>query len=245
MNSPFKVIIVICWLTAAVWVAPEDIHAGTIASIVTNDNGKLTVGDFTFTFTDQSVSGNPAVTSDQVNVVAMGTNGIEFTIDLGSGQGLRLDSKGDGVAKNASIDIKYTVTSTLKIGGAGLDDNAFAQFKVNGAYSQVTESLGNGSTLFKGSGATTQDNALGANFDGVTSLDVDNAGALYTPARGAGPNQDEAQLSTISNTFSTVPEPTTIGLLITGGVLLLLRRCLIAVEPWLLAFDVCVVPANN
>ena len=68
-----------------------------------------------------------------MNVAAVGTNGIEFTIDLGSGQGLRLDSKGEGVAKNLSIDIKYTVVSTVKIGGAGLDDNAFAQFKPNGA----------------------------------------------------------------------------------------------------------------
>ena len=226
MNSPFKVIVTVCWLTAAGWIAPHNTFAGTIASIVTNDNGKLTVGTFTFTFTDQSVSGNPAITADQVNVAAVGTNGIEFTIDLGSGQGLRLDSKGEGVAKNLSIDIKYTVVSTVKIGGAGLDDNAFAQFKPNGAYSQVTESLGNGSTLFKGSGATSQDNALSANFDGVASLEVDNAGALDTPPRGAGPNQDEAQLSIITNTFGVVPEPATIWLFITGLLLLLVRRYL-------------------
>jgi hypothetical protein len=235
MSSPFKVVVAICCFLSAVWMAPHDIYAGTIASIVANDNGKLTVGTFTFTFTDQSVSGNPAVTSDQVSVAAVGTNGIEFTIDLGSGQGLRLDSKGDGVARSASIDIKYTVASTVNIGGAGLDNNAFAQFKANGAYSQVTESLGNGSTLFKGSGATSQANVLGVNFTGVASLDVDNAGALYTPPRGAGPNQDEAQLSTITNTFGVVPEPATIWLLITGGLFLLVRRCLIGGEPRLLA----------
>jgi hypothetical protein len=234
MRSMLKVIVAILFLPTVAWIDSQDACAGTIASIVANDNGKFSVGTFTFTFTDQSVSDNPAVTSDQITVAAVGTIGIEFTIDLGSGQGLRLDSMGDGVARNASIDIKYSVTSTRNIGGAGLDNNAFAQFKANGAYSQVTESLGNGSTLYKGSGATSQVNVLGANFTGVASLDVDNAGALYTPARGAGGNQDEAQLSSITNTFGVVPEPATIWLLITGGLLLLVRRCLIGTEPRLL-----------
>ena len=219
MKSQLKAIAIIatCWLIVADWCTPNVVCAGTIKQLLDDQGGEITVATYTFTFTNTSVSGDR--TSEQVSVAAVGNNGIEFTID----PELRLDSLGEGVAKNQSIDIDYTVTSSVPITFAGLDSNAFAQFKANGAFSQVTESLGNGSTLFFGSGDT-QANVLGVNFAGVMTLTVNNAGRLHTPLRGPGPNQDEAQLAFITNTFSTIPEPSTALLLSFGLVGLAWRR---------------------
>ena len=201
-------------VAAVVVVAPVScglnaVEAGTIKDLVDNDGGVIKVGPLTFTFTDTSVSGNRD--ASQVSVAAVDSNGLEFTIgNDADGKAFRLDSNADGVAKDLGIDIKYTVTSTVPINIAGLADNAFAQFKANGAFSQVTETLSNGSTLFVGSGDTNQANVPTIAFPEGMAFDVDNEGKLHTPPRGAGPNQDEAQLMFITNTFSPVPEPSTL-----------------------------------
>lgn len=199
------------------------VSAETIKQLVedADKKGVLTVGVFTFTFTDKSVSGDR--TWEQVSVAAEGTNGIQFTID----PQLRLDSAGEGVAKNASIDISYVVTSTTRdIGGARLAADPFSQYAANGANAGVTEVLTGIVDLYVG---VPRVNILtGKVFDGTKSITVVNQGRLYTPPRGAGGNQDEAQLTTITNTYSLVPEPSSLTLVAIGcgafGLQLIRRR---------------------
>ena len=181
----------------------RNLGAETIQELVedVNKKGVITVGIYTFTFDNNSVTGDR--TWDQVSLATVGTNGIEFTIN----PQLRLDSQGAGVAKNASIDIKYSVTSTQDMKKASLSNNAFSQYAANNASAVVTESLNGVGDLVVGVPRT--NNVPVLTFDGTMSLTVDNAGRLYTPPRGPGDNQDEAQLSTITNTFDT-PEPSSL-----------------------------------
>lgn len=228
MNAQIKLFVLIatCLLVAANWCTPRDASAETIHDLVKSANngqdgpndGVIKVGTYTFTFDSANGGVSGDRTWDQVSLAVVGTNGLDFTID----PQLRLDSQGAGVAKTLSIDIKYTATSSVLIGGAGLADNAFAQFKANGAYSQVAETLSNGGMLFVGSGDTNQANVSSIAFAGLMTFDVDNAGKLFTPPRGPGDNQDEAQLSSITNTFiNSTSEPATICHLIAGGLVLL------------------------
>lgn len=199
------------WITVPY--APRMACAETIKELVqdADKKGVLTVGVFKFTFTETSVSGDR--TWEQVSVSADGANGIQFTID----PQLRLDSAGEGVAKNATIDITYVVESTTRnIGGARLSADPFSQYAANGANAEVTEVLTGIGDLHV---AVPRVNIVaGKIFDGTKSITVIDQGRLYTPPRGGGGNQDEAQLTNITNNFFLVPEPSTLVLISFGSL---------------------------
>jgi hypothetical protein len=197
-----------CSLLAAEVCAPRDACAGTIHQLVKDANGgkdgpndgELTVGTFTFTFdsTNGGVTGNRDW--DQVSVAAAGDNGVTFTID----PALSLASN-QMFPQSASVNIDYTVTSTKSIIGARLSDDAAAQDIAQTAKSGVTETVNPGGMLFVGQ-QQNKPNVPSIGFAEAMTLSVSNFGDLSIPDRRGGA-LDTATLSSISNTFITVPEP--------------------------------------
>jgi hypothetical protein len=196
-------------LLAAEVCAPRHACAGiTIHQLVKDANGgndgpndgELTVGKFMFTFdsTNGGVTGNR--NWDQVSVAAAGNNGVTFTID----PSLSLASN-QMFAQSASINIDYTITSTISIVGAGLSDDAAAQDITQSAKSGVTETVNPGGMLFVGQ-EQNKPNVPRITFAEAMTLSVSNFGDLSIPDRRGGA-MDTATLSSITNTFSTLPEP--------------------------------------
>jgi hypothetical protein len=200
-----------CSLLAMEVCAPCDACAGTIHDLVKDANGgkdgandgEITVGKFTFTFDSSNggVSGNR--NWDQVSLAPADSNGLTFTID----PALSLASN-QMFAQSASINIDYTVTSTVSIIGAGLSDNAAAQDLAQTAKSGVTETVNPGGKLYVGE-EQNKPNVPSISFAEAMTLNVFNFGDLSIPDRRGGA-MDTATLSIITNTFDVVPEPPTL-----------------------------------
>jgi len=204
-------ILATCSLLAMGACVPCDACAGTIHQLVQDANGgkdgpndgEITVGNFTFSFdsTNGGVTGNR--NWDQVTVAPAGTDGLTFTID----PALSLASN-QMFPQSASINIDYTVTSTVSIVGAGLSDNAAAQDLTQGAKSGVTETVNPGGMLYVGE-EQNKPNVPNISFPEAMTLSVFNFGDLSIPDRRGGA-LDTATLSIITNTFVAVPEPSTL-----------------------------------
>jgi hypothetical protein len=202
-------------MAAPEWFGSQTARADTIQELLDKKNGMITVGPLKFTFTDLSVSGNR--TAAQVEVTPVDSNGIEFRIN----PGLRLDSNMQS-DQTEKIEISYTVMATAPILNASLSDDAFAQFTANGASAGVTETVDNQSLYV---GTQPPNNVSSAALpDKPMMVTVDNKGEIQVPVRGQGANQDEAQLNTITNTFTVAPEPATIWSLLAGIALLFARK---------------------
>jgi hypothetical protein len=126
-------------------------------------------------------------------------------------------------AQSASINIDYTVTSTVSIIAAFLSDNAAAQDLAQSAKSGVTETVNPGGMLYVGE-EQNKPNVPRISVPEAMTLSVSNFGDLSIPDRRGGA-MDTATLSIITNTFAVAPEPSTLviwslvaGIFIVGGL---------------------------
>jgi hypothetical protein len=185
-------------------------HAdSTIADIVKNDDGKITVGVLTFTFTDSSVTsdqfdGEYTPTAANITVTTV-TGGLEFSINP-------MAALRGAVATTDKITIAYTVSATSGITGAGLSFSGYASGV--DASSMTTETFASRDDMLNvytkavddmQANNQKQNNQSVALTDKPTSLSVTDVGQLSIPNRGGGGTSD-TQISSITNTF-TAPEP--------------------------------------
>jgi PEP-CTERM motif len=196
--------------------------AVTIKDIV-DGGGMITSGKLKFTFDKDSVSGmrvSGPITADQidVNIVA---GGIEFSpnpmIDLKSNQ--KMDEE---------VTITYTVMATVgAISRAGLSFTGYVEVA---ATSEVTKTfIGRNEELHvfmkqDGGGNPTSQNNQSVDFaDMPTMLSVKEVGHVGT---SLNQQQRTAQLTSMTNTFLVVPEPSTVLLGSIGflGVVLVSRK---------------------
>lgn len=185
-------------------------RAATIQSLIDNNNGMIQVGMLKFTFEAGAVTGDR--TAAQIEVTPVDSNGIEFRLN----PGFMLLS--DMVAaQTQSVTITYTVMSICSFTAAGMDSGNFAQNTANGASAGATTTFAeNNVMLYKGS--PPPDTVKMAAIPNLpTTLTVTNVGRVHVPLRGQGGSQDEAQLTTITNTFAVVPEPSTFALAALAG----------------------------
>jgi hypothetical protein len=216
-------LIAVLAITAPAWIGLNECQADTtIADIVKNDGGKFTVGGLTFTFTDTSVSSdtfgdNYTPTASNVLVTAV-TGGVEFSLD----QMATLRGK---VSQTDKITITYSVAAGKGIGAAGLSFTGFAMGI--DASSSVTETFPDGHNESINVFTTAVDddpshnkgkNNQSASFsDKPMTLSVQDVGQLSIPNRG-GPGESDTQLTSMTNTFTIVPEPSSFVLASTAGL---------------------------
>jgi hypothetical protein len=186
----------------------------SIASIVADVGGKFTVGSLTFMFDGSSVSsdafdGPYTPTAANIFVTAVG-GGVEFTIQ-------NMVALRGQAAKTSSLTINYSVTAPVGIGGAGLSYTGFAQG--DNASSSVTETFPDGHTemmsvFSRGIDDTEANNQKQNNQstsfdDQPLTLKVRDVGTLSIPDRG-GDARSDTSLTNITNTFTVVPEPSSL-----------------------------------
>ena len=196
------------------WIGVNECRAAlmTIASIVADNGGNLTVGGLTFTFNGDSVTsdtflnGNKPTAADII--VTTVVDGVRFSLSnpaVLAGQ----------TSMTASITIKYSVASTIGLSTAGLSFRGEAGGV--DASSSVKETISGDAdaTLNVYTIATNdmpkdnnnQNNQSAALAGTPMNLSVTDVGTLFIPNRGDGA-KNGASLLGITNTFG-VPEPST------------------------------------
>jgi hypothetical protein len=180
----------------------------TIDDIVKNNGGVITVGQFKFTFNDESVSGdNPnggMYTNANIEVTEV-SGGLQFT----PSPMLTIFTKKQGEGR--TLTIKYKVMGTGEgITGATLSFTP-GQVEIGGT-SEVTESILNESLhVFRSNdqGVITEEFTQSVSFaNNQEDLDITDVARV-----GLGPEQQNGrmiQLLDLTNTFAPIPEPSTL-----------------------------------
>ncbi len=205
----------------------SECRAGSIQNIIDNDGGVITSGKLTFTFTNASVANDPA--NPPANVIFTPPTAATIDVTVVAG-GLTFSfnpflSLTTALAITQKVTISYTVAAGGGISGAGL---AFSGLAVDiNTGSDLTETFtGRNETLNvfsnkdNGGAVTSQNNQSVLFNNNPLTLSVVNTGTLTTGVRGNGA-QSTAQLSEITNTFSVVPEPASLGGASIGALLFL------------------------
>jgi hypothetical protein len=204
--------------------APNECRAAdlSIADIVKNDGGKFTTGNLTFTFDANSVSSdtfgdNYTPTAANVFVTAV-AGGIQFSISP-------MATLRGKVSQTDKITINYSVAATNSIFAAGLSFTGFAM-GVN-ASSSATETFPDGHNEMmnvftravddKPEDNQNQNNQSVPFPDMPLTLSVRDVGELSIPNRG-GPGESDTQITSITNTFAVVPEPSSFVLASTAAL---------------------------
>jgi hypothetical protein len=224
---PLHALLVVLVVAAPGWLGLQDCRATSIQDIIDNNNSKITVGNLTFAFTEKSVTSDPATPPPDVIFTPPTTSSVDVTTVAG---GLTFSfnpflSLTTALAITQNIYITYTVTSTNNIGGAGLSFSGLAvdintKSDVMETFTGQAETLEVYSMKDSGGKVTGQNNQSTTFANPQMTLSVTDNGILTTGVRGNG-EKSTAQLSEITNTFSTIPEPASI-VSATTGVLFVL-----------------------
>jgi len=212
----FRALCAVVVIVAFGWLGIKECRADvTIASIEQNDDGEIKVGGLTFTFKFTNDNGkitDDAVTSDTfdnkyvvtaANVVVttnVMTGGLTFTLNS-------IATLGGKISQTDVVTINYSVASTIGITGAGLSFSGKAMGDPT-ASSSVTEMLSDG-TMMEVFTTNNGDNAKLNQSVAVPNLPVTefvtDKGKLSIPNMGGAGSSTE--LTSITNTFTSVPEP--------------------------------------
>jgi hypothetical protein len=200
----FRTLLTAFVIAIAGWPGHQECRATSIQDLLDNSKGLVTYGNLTFTFTDKSVTSDPAgkPTAAQVDVSAV-TNGIMFSFNP-------MLSLTTPDALDQFVTITYSVSSTSTFTKAGLSFTGGA-VDVN-TKSEVTETFTGRAEMLDvysmkdNKGKVTGQNNQSVDFNAnLMTLAVTDTGHLSTGVRGNGATST-AQLYDITNTFF-VPEP--------------------------------------
>jgi hypothetical protein len=208
----FRALVPVVVIVASTWLSTRECHADiSIADIVANDKGIYTTGALTFTFTDKSVSSDEFgdnFTPTAANILVSNVpGGVTFTLS-------QMATLRGQAAKTDKFTITYSVAVTNSISSAGLSFGGFA--KGDAASSSATETFPDGHNEMLNVFTTgtdddpknnnNQNNQMVPFPDLPMTLKVMDVGQLSIPDRGGDASSD-TQISSITNTFSVVPEP--------------------------------------
>lgn len=208
----FRALVPVVVIVAFTWLAAKECHADiSIADIVANDNGIYKTGGLTFTFTKTSVSSDEFgenFTPTAANILVSNVpGGVTFTLS-------QMATLRGQAAKTDKFTITYSVAATSGIASAGLSFSGFV--KGDAASSSATETFPDGhNEMLKVFTTGTDDDPKNNDNqnnqkvpfpDMPMTLKVMDVGQLSIPDRGGDASSD-TQISSITNTFSVVPEP--------------------------------------
>jgi len=182
-----------------------------------NNEATLTSGGLTFSFDKTDVLGStfPMASAPTLDTVFVSTSGNAITFTFNPAL-----SVSGAAAQNFDVTVIYTVTSDLPLYAAGLSFTGNVPAEIGNssnplANSSVTKMLSDGVNLNvfmkndMNSVLSTQNNQSASLPDMPQMLTVTDTGNLSIPVRGGG-GTGSATLNSFTNTFSAVPEPSSL-----------------------------------